>query len=805
MKEGKQLPFGGGVDLFGKAFTIGDGVYRMGQNLIHNGDGNLVKRGALTYEGTLSLFETPGTTQRAGDGSGNAILTNKAIWLAVLPFKGGLFAALVAGDERTDFVFGEIIDNIGVTPKTINATRTAIESLPSTFTFGNVLYMVFGPNSHDGASSYAGGSAGIKVTYPPDAPYKVEDFVFSGAGNASLQPRFVTLCRQRAWYANFGVTGDLPNTVLVADVDEPLVLGDNALTDRSFIIGGGDGDKLVAIHTVMLNEQGTPLQTAVLFLKTRHAYLGLGEPTETDDTDYFGTLEISEIRGSGGCISAATVVDTTYGTIWCGPDDVWFLPFRGIPIPIGRHLRPLLLAQPESQRFRCHAVFSGGFYRLALFTDGQGPNHSTPLGEQWWLDLRNGAPSSWQEAKWTGPHVFNVADTLVATRGDDATNVGTSFMAVDPREGHGVKLYGVHYGVTPSSIAWTSTPEAQPVGLNIVVYDSPEVRDIGGLFRTSLQPWVQEHVYEIGEEIVVVQTPADLYPNIFRVTAVEGDAASGSTEPDWELTGTNGVTDNHVTWFRVGTCLAPPGVYGSEIIVDWHSKSYDMKSKMLEKLWIGAEFSVLLGMPERLQLTLVADNGKLFEVITRDVDQMTAPEVGVEYFGGSPAELPTEFTEEYQSIMIQSSEGNRILGKMGQVKLTELPGIYLPDLTVAITIGYAPYSVELTESWYNDVISLATAVANVLNSDAIISAALGSPMQILPERVKINFAAGNPWGPSISTAAVRQVWALLGFTIYEDEATAHNANEMVYDVSIGTLGLAEGFFIYLTNKRRPLP
>ena len=108
-----------------------------------------------------------------------------------------------------------------------------------------------------------------------------------------------------------------------------------------------------------------------------------------------------------------------------------------VPVRIGSKIRPALAQTAASHRWLWHAAYFDGFYRLAVASEGQGLNGHTDgsvvgvrPGEQWWLDLRQGAPADAESARWWGPQQY------MAPREDDGTSVaGNSFMTVDTRLG----------------------------------------------------------------------------------------------------------------------------------------------------------------------------------------------------------------------------------------------------------------------------------------------------------------------------------------------------------------------------------
>lgn len=258
---------------------------------------------------------------------------------------------------------------------------------------------------------------------------EIADFIFSSSGNETLRPTAVGVFRERFVFMNFGPGYE--STIVFADPFQPTVIGANALASngRNFPVSPDDGDRIVA-GVELLQTGTTVLQATFLVLKEFSAYLLTGDAltsTEVYGTDP-DTIAINKMPVNCGCSAPATVCTTPFGVIWAGPDDVWFFPEGQLPYRVGTKIRPALEATPANVRYRWHAAYDRGFYKLAVFTDGAGPTDDDACGEQYWLDLRSGPPRNWQEAKWFGPeiHTFN--------KGLGSTSVlGTHCLAIDTR------------------------------------------------------------------------------------------------------------------------------------------------------------------------------------------------------------------------------------------------------------------------------------------------------------------------------------------------------------------------------------
>lgn len=297
-------------------------------------------------------------------------------------------------------------------------------------------------------------------------------------------PQVVAGYNDRLVYANFGP--GLENQILFSDsfskstftgpsvAKIPLTVGIQGAgaMARAILIGGSrDGDRIVAMHEIMLTQIGGTPQKALLVLKEYSAWLVTGEPNQTtDDTTKLpplGNLNIVRISYNCGCSSPETVVTTPYGTIWAGFDDVWMFQYGQAPQRIGSKIRPALLRTPASMRYRWHAAYHNGFYRLAIDSAGAGIMDDTPCGDQFWLDLREGPPQGSSDLQiqnscmWWGPQQFVFMRDV---EGD--YQQGTRNMFTETRAGEPPALYGIEPAVNTNLNR-----------LSVVIFDAPNARD----------------------------------------------------------------------------------------------------------------------------------------------------------------------------------------------------------------------------------------------------------------------------------------------------------------------------------------
>lgn len=316
-------------------------------------------------------------------------------------------------------------------------------------------------------------NGGIAIENVP--PVRVA-FVYNG--------RFVLGHLGEGRETSFYVTDGAPTQVMDA------ATGDY-WTDANIDLPAGPGDELVAGCEIAQTAAGTPTTRAALLLCRRSAYLLTGETlfsTETPDavSGYAGSAELNTINYPCGCASAETLVMTPYGYIWASQDDVWMFNTGQLPVRIGSKIRPALEKTPREQTWQWSAVYADGFYRLSVYGDGQGTEDFGKMGEQWWLDLRNGPPQSHQDARWFGPMVYNISEEY-----DTTPLTGTWPQAYDVREGAHNKLRSLHRGVASSA--------NNVDGLHVVAFDMDTAYDSALALNDSRYTGVGTELWEDAE------------------------------------------------------------------------------------------------------------------------------------------------------------------------------------------------------------------------------------------------------------------------------------------------------------------
>lgn len=296
---------------------------------------------------------------------------------------------------------------------------------PSIVNFGGKIYVFPGTGA---------GVAGAVIS-ESGAAASIAAFAFNGAGN-NYAPAVACVYRQRMAMADFGPGKE--NWLVLSDDWDPATIGAStlsALNGRALTVGV-DGERITALVDIMLTAVGSPAQSALLILKEHSAYLMTGELNQTGDVAE-GDAIINEMSVKAGCASWMTVAKTPHGVYWAGDEDVWLFRAGASPIPVGRKLTPALKETPPDFKYKWHGAYFGGFYRLAIGADGQGMDGASRCGQQYWLDLRDDPPTTWEEAKWFGPMIYKDANVL-----NTAAYDGTYVMVPESREDQPAALYG---------------------------------------------------------------------------------------------------------------------------------------------------------------------------------------------------------------------------------------------------------------------------------------------------------------------------------------------------------------------------
>lgn len=380
----------------------------------------------------------------------------------LVPFRKGMLR------KRPALRYWQYFDGTFPSGSLIGDVPRAVTLCPSTFDIDGIVaskrgLVSWAPNSEDGPLYQEFGSLAPRAPvlftlngtiyclpggdntgagYKVEAPSTLSAFAFQGTNNG-FSPNVAGVYRRRAVYGDFGAGYE--NRIAFADPDDPTSVANDlrSANTGAIDIGATDSDRIVAFAEITQSEVGAPIDSSLLILKHYSAHILVGEPGTVADPDLTG-LSVSKVAFECGCVSASSVVQTPYGIFWVGPDDIWYFERGSLPVRVGTKLRPLLEAQPANLRWRIQAAYHKGFLRVALFSQGQGPTDDSLLGEQWWLDLRKGAPKNSEEACWWGPQVFCPPRAYLDTLTD--SYVGTNIFLRDAREKNSEVLYDIRPG-----------------------------------------------------------------------------------------------------------------------------------------------------------------------------------------------------------------------------------------------------------------------------------------------------------------------------------------------------------------------
>lgn len=529
--------------------------------------------------------------------------------------------------------------------------------------------------------------------------WEVVDFVAGGDGNTSYSPYLGTTWQNRLVLANFGKGRE--NMVIVSDMSNPTLFPDQVFDPTgglNRVINSIDGDELTCVRETFLTGTGTPSQSALLLLKRYSAYLAVGRwPLSTDlDIDPLA-LQIQRISANAGCASHQTFQVTKYGVIWCGPDDVWFMPYGGQPIPVGRKIRSRLKNTPTNLQFAWHASYHEDIYRLAIYGEGvqdglvvdddfplSSTNGYMACDEQWWLDFRHGPPTNWQEARWFGPQVYRSISRSSAPLSDletDATNyerqiVGTYCMGKNPKlQDSPLMAVGVQLDVSSSPVPFYNT---------LCVMDGKASVDVMG---TAIEAgsWVWGEYWEKG---TIILAPTAVSPGFedatnnyraWRCTTAGFGGSTASSRPDFDV---SPQTDNGAVWTLITNSVqnitALDLVPEVAIPVELLTGSIHGGDLMTDKLFIGTELSSKATTPTTVTTEFDEDYGTLLS--SSDVTER-----GSSMIMGSAVLGTTIFSDPPSTIPIYLDGSSRPVAKSMAMKLSSSGGKTI-TVTAATTL-----------------------------------------------------------------------------------------------------------------------
>lgn len=547
--------------------------------------------------------------------------------------------------------------------------------------------------------AFTGINSGARLAYAAGPGYVLEALDF-GSGNADFKPKGAAVIRDRFVYWGFkdGAGG---RAVLFADRGFPLRIGDSAVASGRFIPVAAISASGIT-HCAEINTQGTgsPNQSVVAVWTSDQMWMLLGEPGETGDgltpEAIIGSLQQNLLPMAAGCVSGATVVQTPYGTIWAGPDDVWFMPFGSLPVRIGTHIRPALLATPPGLRWKWHASYDADTaqYRLAIFGPDTGPTEYNGCDDHWILDLSRGAPDDADKARWYGPQEYQQSVT-------DAVLNGTFCLLTDLGANGSRLTYGM-------CVFDETLSAGQVSGISLVTLNAADSVDSCAPYRDQIRH-ADNAEYFVGDEIVpydeIPPTAANaMLPYVWRVAEVDGlgpngGGVTGIGAVGMFNTGNDTVfADGGVTWrvkddAGVGIPLAsfiPRSYYAEANVIRPQilTKEY-MGDEMVDSLIDGAELGYWTEKNGRLSYRFLNDAADNTRVIDAPPDQL-----GISGFfsSGSPNPPLLRASRNWKSRLLPGVGGRRSVSKSFQLYLTQDTVFVVNDTNdkIVISVGGQP-------------------------------------------------------------------------------------------------------------------
>lgn len=695
-----KVPFSGGVNLFVDPASIRDDQAVIAKNLVPVKPGILGTRPALQW--TQDIVHLPANTPYIPVRCMQSPIGPEFAVVWWIDGVGSTNLLLIDADGTSGSVVG-----IGLSDSPIPVSMVQWDGDTYAFT---------------------GQTTGARAAFATNPQgYIVEAIAFEGTGNEDFKPKGAAVIRDRFVYWGFD-DGAGGRSVLFADGGFPLRIGDSAVASGRYIAVAGIAQSGIT-HCAELNTSaaGSPNQSVVAVWTVDNMWTLLGEPGETGDTAPEGTLQQSLMTMNAGCVSGATVVQTPYGAIWCGPDDVWFMPFGSLPIRIGTNIRPALLNTPPNLKWKWHAAYDSDTaqYRLALFGPGSGPDEYSACDHHWILDLSKGAPRSADEAVWFGPQVYVQPDT-------DGRFKGTHCLLTKTGDDGDRETYGVvWYQVDPGN-------GADLAGISLVSLSADDSRDCAAPVRDRI-PFSQVAEYFVGDAIVPYdEDPGTSEPHVWVAAVVDGlgpngGGVTGASTPQFNDGASTVIVSGGVTFASNGPGTAdflPRSLQtDNEIVARLLTKEYT-GDPMVDKLVDGAELGYWTGQTHRLShrfLTDIDDNTRVLRA--------AGDETGVAGFlsGGLPNPGDMRGQRIWKTRLLTPTPGSRSVAKSVQMMLTQ-DNVFVVDETNDVVVASedlgAKFASSVAHGEYTHtelMAAIVTALENVFGASwEFSSATLGS-------------------------------------------------------------------------------
>lgn len=563
---------------------------------------------------------------------------------------------------------------------------------PQAVNFDHKVYVVTGPETYGGGVIQVSGAtavSGVILQATPLGAVEMESLTFPSIQTIPVAPRMLAAYRRRMVYADFGP--GMEDWLIFSDFQQPTVISADVLAanGRNFRLGGTPG-RITAIREAMLTSTGSPTETVLLAFKERSMYIIQGEPGQSTDTTpgsgpntILGDLVVQRVNTDAGCSSPETIVQTPYGLLWAGPDDVWMLREGQTPQRVGTKIRPALEHTPADKRYLWHAAYFNGFYRLSIFSEGQGPSDDSPCGEQWWLDLRDGLDGP---PRWWGPMVYkSVPGTAAATPWEASSEYSVG--AVRSNEGN-------TYVVVAETGASGTTG---PLGYGTGIVDGNVTWD-----------WVAAVPSLTGVRMQALDTRDGRQAQLL---SLEGNNYGQSYLYSYDVGGTSGRDGPAENGGFTGSLL-PASLDDSEIEVELRTAESDLGDPGTDKVYAGVELSVASSEAVYMRAETSFDGGA--RVITNDE---TMAQTG---FVEDVATLDSDLlTREFTAATIRPSALTRPRGITIQQTIKDVPG-YIIDETCdqvllaiqATAVGTTTelFQFSITQGFYADISALVTEI-----------------------------------------------------------------------------------------------
>lgn len=691
-----------GVNLRDDATAIDDDEVPETKNLFPNKVGILETRPAMSFERPVMRYTTTGLSTQSivGDGQHLIDLGGVAGTAPFIPFD---FEFMRFGSAELVMLFINQTSNhmyLGVYPESqaYASTETDLGLLterPQMLTWYDQIYVFTGLANYQ-----------VFKDTSRNTGFNVKAFTFSNPEDVAHFPRLAAAVRDRFWYGNFG--GNQKNLVFWSEPNQPDVLtgsGDHFNLVNGFNVALPTGEAITAMKEISTVPAALPAQSSLFVWTRNETFQFQGDPASNAEMAAgqlpAGDLQVVKLNTVAGCVSPSTIVQTPHGTLWAGEDDVWLMQYGSLPVRVGTKIGAALKNTPPALRWKWHASFADGVYRLAVFAPGQGPTHLSPCQHHWWLDLRKGPPQGAEDAVWWGPQEY--VPTLSGGQ-------GTYCMKTDPRPGfdnrtYGLQSYAIQAPAGSGGLAMTGTC--------IAAIDSFTSRDTvapQGVYAD----WQANKAYYIGD-LIIPSTPIQASPPRFQVWRAVRNFTSGGSIPDFLSTSIvqEGGINSWVVLAQVpGNSIAQTNTFepacqqtGNEIIHNIISKEWLLDGAQ-DKLQDATEISYFTDKAMRALMY----HSPSYALTRHTLEPGDPPNPAPGYSNTTTLGMKTlgfqHINRAWTTSLLDPDPSDRIIQPSMQWRFTGLPAIYISDANSQVVVRtyngstYRYYVITIPSGWY---------------------------------------------------------------------------------------------------------